>query len=557
MKDQIIKALHKASGVKDVQLEHPTEAEHGDYSSNVALVAANKGKNPKDRASEIVKKLQEDKDLEGMVDKIEVAGPGFINFWLANDVLGKELQLALKNGERYGKSKSEVGKKVIVEYTDPNPFKVFHIGHLFSNSVGEALSRLFEAGGAQVKRANYQGDVGVHTAKAIWGIQKMGGLGKAGKSLAQRVKFLSDAYVMGNEAYEKGGEVKSAIEEINKKLYGGDQELVKIWKEGKEWSLDQFEVIYKRLGTKFDFYYFESEVGKDGLELVKDNLKKGIFKEDQGAVIFPGEAHGLHNRVFVSSQGLPTYEAKELGLAPKKYKDFPYDLSIIVTGSEITEYFKVLLKALEKVNPKLAEKTKHVPHGMVRVPGGKMSSRTGDVLGGEWLLDEAKKRLQKSYKMSDEVAEQVAVSAVKYALLKSGIGKDVVFDFDTSLSFEGDSGPYLQYTHARTQSVLAKSKVKSQKSKVGKVNSEEATVLRTFYKFPEVVAESASKLAPNVLCTFLYDLATKYNRLYNTHRILEAESEEAKALRLAITKVTGNILKVGLDLLGIKAPRKM
>jgi arginyl-tRNA synthetase len=227
-----------------------------------------------------------------------------------------------------------------------------------------------------------------------------------------------------------------------------------------------FETIYQRLGTQFTDYFFESVVAEYGMQIVKEYLAKGVFENSQGAVIFPGKKYGLHDRVFINSLGLPTYEAKELGLAPEKARRWPYDRSFIITANEINEYFKVLLCALQQVRPDLAAKTRHLSHGVVRLPEGKMSSRTGNILTGTWLIDEAKQRLEHiitanhpdwSEGERDTVAEQVAVGAIKYALLKGALGRDIAFQFETSLSFEGNSGPYLQYTAARADAVLKKS----------------------------------------------------------------------------------------------------
>ena len=331
-----------------------------------------------------------------------------------------------------------------------------------------------------------------------------------------------------------------------------------LYETGRQWSLEAFEVIYKRLGTKFDFYYFESEVGEPGKKLVLEFLKKGVFEKSDGAIIFRGEKMGLHNRVFINSLGLPTYEAKEMGLAPTKYKDFPYDVSIIVTGNEVSAYFKVVLAALSKVSPDLAKKTTHIGHGMVRLPEGKMSSRTGNIKTGEWLLDETKKRLLEAYpSMQESIAEKVAVGAVKYALLRVGVGRDIVFNFDSSLSFEGESGPYLQYTYARTQSVLKK--IKSEKLKVKsekELTGEEQLALRLLYRFPEIAEEAAENYAPSTLCTYLFDLAQAFNLFYQKDPILSAE-EKTRELRIVLTKRVGEVLKTGLHLLGIAAPQRM
>jgi arginyl-tRNA synthetase len=334
---------------------------------------------------------------------------------------------------------------------------------------------------------------------------------------------------------------------------------------GREWSLEYLEKIYKRLGTKFDGYYPESLTGEYGYGMVMEGLKKGIFiKGEGGAIIFPGSKYGLHERVFINALGLPTYETKDFGNAIAKQVDFPYDQSIIVTGNEINDYFKVVIKALSLLHTEVGEKAIHLGHGMVRLPEGKMSSRTGKILRGEWLLDEAKKYASK-LSDSEEIAEQVGTGAIKYALLKSSIGKDVEFNFEESISFEGNSGPYLQYTFARTQSVLEKGKGESVKGEETKkvlhplalnLTPEESEILRLLARFPEIVEEAAIRFAPNVLCTYLFELAQSFNLFYQKLPILKAD-EDARAFRLFLTGKTGNVLKNGLDLLGIKAPQRM
>src|SRR3989344_1410859 len=306
------------------------------------------------------------------------------------------------------------------------------------------------------------------------------------------------------------------------------------------------------------------------MRILKSSMKqeeKGVCSKSEGAVVFEGKKYGLHTRVFINKLGLPTYEVKDLGLAPTKYEDFPYDLSFIVTGNEVNEYFKVVFKALELINPDLVKKTKHVGHGMVRLPSGKMSSRTGNVLTGEWLLDETKHNMIAYIKESDKiqesdkesVAEVTAVGAVKYLLLKSGIGKDTIFDFKESLSFEGNSGPYLQYTYARCKSIIRKSLFSifnfQSISKLPITNyqlhQKELSILRTLYKFPEVVLDAGKNLTPNIICNYLFDLAQKFNLFYQKIPILNTKEEE-KNFRLQLTKATSQVIKNGLHLLGIE-----
>ena len=567
----ILSALKKASGVDSPNLEFTDNLEFGDFSSNIAMsIFANQGikstihdsqfKSPHKLAENIVNKLKSDKELSKIVDRIETAGPGFINFWLKKDVLVDNLIQIGKEKEDYGTSTLNKGRKIILEFTDPNPFKEFHIGHLYTNTVGESLSRLLEATGATIKRANYQGDVGLHVAKAVWGMKqkmledKLSLPALSKKGLKERVKFMGESYALGARVYEEDETGKSEINLLNKKIFEGDSETAEIYKKGRGWSLEYFESIYKRIGTKFDYYYFESEVGVIGEKIVKENLKKGIFKESEGAIIFPGSEYGLHDRVFINSMGLPTYEAKELGLAPTKFKDFAYDQSIIITANEIKEYFRVLIKAMSFVYPELSEKTLHIGHGMVKLPEGKMSSRTGEIITAESFLDDVKGI---AAKINEESAEVVSMGAVKYAFLKVGIPHDIVYDINESLSLEGNSGPYLQYTVARCNGVIEKAptfKGSPLKGEYSNYNDEELVVLRSLSRFTGIIATAAKSYSPNLLCSYLYDLAQKYNGFYNAHKIIGGENEEFK---LELTKGVGIVLKNGLKLLGIQAPERM
>ncbi|OGH50429.1 MAG: arginine--tRNA ligase, partial [Candidatus Levybacteria bacterium RIFCSPLOWO2_12_FULL_37_14] len=442
-------------------VEEPENENFGDYFSNAALafwankesrIKNQKWKSPLELAQKIVNSIIHDSKFMIHFDRVEAVKPGFINFYLSQEYL--IAQLSLVSGKtllRYvhETERSFAGRRIMVEFTDPNPFKEFHIGHLYSNTVGESVSRLLEAMGANVKRANYQGDVGMHIAKSLYAIFQISNLKSQisnleKKSAKERAEFLGQCYATGAKDYEDSEKAKREIEQLNKKIYDKDPDLMPLYEKGRQWSLEYFETIYKRLGTKFDFYYFESIVGINGLKLVQEYLQKGppasldakhlragVFEKSQGAVIFPGKKFGLHDRVFINSLGLPTYEAKDLGLAFKKYSDFKFDQSISVTGNEITEYFKVILAALKQIDPELAAKIKHLPHGMVRIPTGKMSSRSGNIVTGEWLLDEAKKLLKSKFsEMMEEVLEQVAVGAIKYALLKSSLGHDIEFNFE-------------------------------------------------------------------------------------------------------------------------------
>lgn len=556
--EKIKKSVEKACGklslpARDIFVDYPTDGDNGDYYTNAAMVLAKAaGKNPKELAGEIVAEIEKEKPDE--VERMEVAGPGFINFYLSRNFFAGKMAEVLKT-DNWGANRSLLGKKIMVEYTDPNPFKIFHIGHLMSNAIGEAISRLLEFSGAEVKRANYQGDVGLHVAKAIWGIRKLGfpsdDAGKAG-----------EAYVYGNKAYEEDEKAKKEIKEINARVYEKtDEEISRIYKSGKEASLKHFEEIYKKLGTKFDFYFFESQSQERGLEVVRKNVGK-VFEKSDGAVVFRGEKFSLHTRVFVNSEGLPTYEAKDLGLAGLKKEKYPADEYVVVTGSEQKDYFRVVLRALEEIDKELAGKTKHITHGMMRLPSGKMSSRKGNVITGESLLEDAEEMVFKKIKgeFSEEekkkIAKVVSVGAVKYSILKQVAGGDIAFDFEKSVSFEGDSGPYLQYAAVRVASLLEKAGKEGISPETKNPAPGTVSVERLVCRFPEVVSYSASRLEPHHIAGYLVELAGTFSSYYSSEKIIDRK-DEFSPYKLSVAKAVGQVMKSGLWLLGIGVPEKM
>ena len=541
-REEIIAKIKKITGEEPV-LETPV-SQFGDYSTNIALVLSKKlGKPANEIAFELVQNLKKEK-----IEEVEIeAVGGFINFRLSKEYLISLLDQKLEIDKKLK------GKKIIVEFAHPNTHKEFHIGHLRNITLGESIARLLEEMGADLSRVNYQGDVGLHVAKALYGVRKLGLDEKNEDTLGEKAKFLGKAYAFGSKSYEEDEKAKKEILEINKKIYIKDPSVLKLWKKTREWSLAYFDSIYKRVYTKFKRLYFESEVYESGKDIVLSHLADGIFVKSDGAIIFDAERYGLHKRVFITAEGNPTYEAKEMGLGALQYKEFKFDEALHVVGPEQSGYFEVVFKALELINPILKAKEKHLPYGFVQLKKGKMSSRLGQVVSGEWLLDEAKKRIKETFKdMDDETSEKVAVGAVKYSMLKFGRTSNIQFSFEDSISLEGDSGPYIQYTFTRTQSVLAKSNIKLlNKGSSELLEKEDVEVLRILSKYWETIEEAGIMYSPNAVCVYLFELAQKFNLLYQKHRILE------NGLRLKITKKTGEVIKESLTLLGIEAPDRM
>lgn len=691
VKKQIIKAIQKVVGDVDVHLETPEIASHGDFSSNIAMrmfAAKLKTKNlkrktsvrekksrkekqilrqaqddetdsksssdlsnaktPRELAEQIVQMLKKDINLKKSVSKIEVAGGGFINFWLTRSHLVKETQGVLKRKGEYGKSNLLKGKKILLEHTSPNTIKTLHLGHVRNNVLGMSVHNILEFAGADVKLDAINNDRGIHVMKAVWAYLQFGHQGYSINKVSKPVdwkdrlkgwvsheedwrkpkelgmkgdKFADKYYVLGVQAESnerRGAEdfqgVKSQMQEMLQVWEAGDKEVRKVWKKLRDWTFEGFKVTYKKLGSRHDHQWFESEFYEHGKKMVEKGLERGVFKKlDDGAVLSQLTKFKLPDTIVLRADGTSMYHTQDLYLTQLKRKKFPSDLYIWDIGPEQTLYLKQLFAMCEQLGIGEVSDYMHMPYGFVFLRGkGKMSSRKGTVVSADFLMDEVVKKAREiidrsetgedlTKKEKEEISEAVGLGAIKYAFLKPARLTDIQFDIDESVSLQGNSGPYLQYTYARTQSVLRKFEAlnskhetnsKVQNSKISNVsdfdisildlNKEELAVLRSFPHFSEVIIDASKNYSPNLLCNYLYDLAQKFNGFYNKHRILgEVNGEECivnsgnnkdkgevlpntkhqtlntSTFRLALTAATGQILKNGLELLGIEASERM
>jgi arginyl-tRNA synthetase len=542
-------------------LDQPEDALHGDYATNIAFPLAKVlGKSPKDTAETVIDDLRG--SLSEVVEKIEVAGPGFINFFLLDDVRTDEAE-----GVAVSDIANETGKgRVLVEYTDPNCFKVFHVGHLMANTIGEATARLYEASGYDVTRVCYPSDIGRNVAMGVWGVMKKESeKPSSGATLKEKIEFLGACYAYANNAFETDEKAKAEIVEVNKAIYdGSDARVMEVYAEGRALSLEYFDTLYGKLGTTFDAFIYESEVADPGLAIVKANMG-AIFEESEGAIVFKGESEGLHTRVFVNSVGLPTYETKDLGNYEKKLALVPHAHAYVtITAAEQNDYFKVVNKVEEKIYPELAGKLVHISHGMMRLPSGKMSSRTGNVIGGEDLLDqitekigERIKEMRVEAKDQAQLANDIAVGAVKFSILKQAPGKDTIFDFDKSISFEGDSGPYLQYTHARLCALLDKASEAGIDIESYTIENPERELEQVIIGYTQTLEKAYADLGPHHIVQHLLRLTRAFNNMYGRQQIVDENEKEKSAYYVMLSQAVKNILAHGLHTLGISAPERM
>ncbi len=657
VKNQIEKALKENREIfssfelANFNVSYIEEEKFGHVSTNVAMVLAKDLKqNSKDVAQNIVEGINKSiqtftsntenitnkntaniNNSENIFSKIEVAGPGFINFTFSDEFLlsnfsnNKNSESNLENILNNIKNKNINNlndKNILVEYTDPNPFKVFHIGHLMTNIIGESMAGLYELAGAKVKRINYQGDIGRHIAINIFSILKPENKivfdnfksDKENKNIKQKVEWLGKMYATGyaefdaaNSKEEKSEEdikIINLVAEINKKIYEkSDSEINEIYEIGRAWSLEYFESLYKMLGTKFDKYIFESEAAPIGLDIVMNNVESEFKKDfvfeigEEGAIIFDGEKEisdngkKLHKRVFVNKNGLPTYEAKDLGnmeikLAYAKENNFDIYKSVVITANEVNDYFKVIEKVIEKLRPELKDNLMHYGHGMMKFADGKMSSRKGNIIAGDELIENVGEKLKEKFlesrvideKEKDSLIEKVSIASIKYAVLRQAIGRDVIFDMDKVISVEGDSGPYLQYTHARLCAV-AKNKIENnnnteevKKSLIKKllssilkivkkensnnnfkinINPENKNLILTIEKYEDILVEVISEMSPHKLVTYLTLLCREANSWYAHNRVAGNPENEFIAFRAR------EILAHGLKVLAMHAPERM
>lgn len=569
-----------AEGVKrlfDVEVEveiTPAPEETGaDYASNVAMKLAKVAHKAPMTIAEELKEVLQSEGIGGFA--VEVAAPGFLNFISPDEYYVNKIA-EIANNQGFSSNNISLdeyfGKTVVAEFSDPNPFKVLHVGHLYTSVVGDSISRLLELAGAKVVRANFGGDVGLHVAKTLYAV-----LNKNNTNLT--IEEIAKCYVEGTQEYDENEHARDEITELNKIIYTlaelGEEKcrerlelemvaedfgrstaeiarLAELYWRGRELSYEYFKDFYARIGVKFDKFYPESAVTQKGLEEVRAHVGT-VYEESEGAIVYRGEKVGLHTRVFVNAQGVPTYEAKDVGFIFTKWADWHFDESIVITGNEQTDYMKVVLASVKEYAPELVEKTQHLTHGMVKLPGNvKMSSRKGNFLKAVDVIDMVGEELG-----GEQADEKVVLAALKYAFLKYKMGGDIVFDPKESVAMNGNSGVYLLYSAVRAKKILQKLD-KCGKSEQLDLNDEERRFVRKLSKklvqYEEVLVGVMCGKAPYKLCTYLYELAQEFSRFYEKVRVVGGGHEEV--LEKYVKAYVG-VMGQGLRLLGIEIPEEM
>ncbi|MEK7061426.1 MAG: arginine--tRNA ligase [Patescibacteria group bacterium] len=548
IKEQIIKALQAVTKTKKISLEFPENEAFGDYSSNAAFL------NIDLKIDEVVEKFNQ----SGLPVRAE-AKAGFINFWLKKDVLVDDLMQIDNEKEKYGSSSIGKGKTVVIDYSSPNIAKPFGIGHLRSTIIGQALYNLYEFLGYEVIGDNHLGDWGTQFGKLLYMLHEENMI-TANNVSDFDISKLEELYVEFHKLAEKDTTLEEKAREWFKKLEDGDSKAKEIWKKCVDISLEEFDRIYDLLGVKIDFTLGESSYRDEWQNLiqsksVQDNLSIG----EGGAKIIDLSKEGINiPLMFLKGDGGTTYATRDLATIAFRVRKWDPDIIIYEVGAEQTFYFKQIFAAarllgLVKDDIKLI----HTAHGLYLAGDGKkFATREGKTVKLDEVLTEAIKRAEELGNSDEKIAQQVGIGAIKYFDLMHSVQSNVVFDWEKMMNLEGNSGPYLQYTVARINSVLAKSTNKqiSKSTNKWQINNEEMTVLRKLCRFPEIIATAAINYSPNTLCSYLYNLAQKFNSFYNKDKIIGGENE---SLRLKLTSAVGTVLKSGLGILSISTPEKM
>lgn len=537
-------------------IEIPHDTNNGDYAFPCFTLAKEIKKNPVEIAKELASQLKLSNELE----KIEAKGP-YLNFFANRSLLAQQtLKTILKEKDKYGSKKKKNTENVVIEFSQANTHKAFHIGHVRGTSLGESLARIASFSGDKVTRANYQGDTGMHVAKWLWCYQTF----HKNEPLKQDEGWIASLYVEAVKRLSEHPEDEQKVVALNHALESrADKTLITLWKKTRKLSLDAFESIYQDLGTRFDVYFFESEVEARGKEISGELVKKGIAELSEGATIVRLEQDNLGVWVLLRKDDTVLYSAKDLALAERKFNEFKVDRSVYVVGAAQRHHFMQLFTTLRRMQFKQAAKCTYVPVSEVRLPWGKMSSRTGDnVLYSDFkkeIIEYAQQEIKKRHpSISPEDLTKralgIAIAAIKYDMLKQDVNKSLIFNKEESLKFEGDTGPYLLYTYARAQSILTKAKKSHVPPKLPALTEKEKQLVVQLTKFPNVVQAAYASFAPNLIANYAYHLAQAFNEFYHSHPVIDSKEE---AFRLQLVTTFCVVFKNALSLLGIPVLKKM
>ena len=565
--NEVAGALKKL-GVNDESpvCEIPPSRDMGNFAYPMFKYASILKQNP----AQVAIKVKENIKSNPLTEKIEVKGP-YLNFFINTTYVAKELFAEIiKDNINYGKQNKK-NKKVIVEFSSPNTNKPLHLGHCRNNALGDCISKILDYCGYDVIKLNLINDRGIHICKSMLAYKKFGNNTTPEKEGIKSDHFVGDYYVKYTKELEKDKSLEDKAQELLVLWEKGDKETIELWGKMNKWAIDGIMETYKKMGIEFDTLEYESNnylYGKEIVELGK--TKKVFYTDEDGSTWINNEDIGLDKKIVLRKDGTSVYITQDLGTASKRHEKYGFDEMIYVVGSEQIYHFRTLFETLKKLEFNWADKCRHLAYGMVNLPTGKMKSREGTVVDADDLMDllyamskDVLEEKQKDIedKEKDEIAKKISLAALKYYLLNFSTTKDVMFIPEKSISFDGNTGPYLQYTTARLNSLFLKSKcdICLDETFINnyKFNPEESDIIVHLLDFNDVIYQTVESLSPVEICNYLYELSRLYNKFYHDHPILKAETEEIINIRLIISKAVHNILKIGINLLGFSPLEKM
>ena len=511
---------------------------------------------------------------------------GFLNLVVSQRYWKELLNKELHSGAYGILTPGKEAPMVMIEYSSPNTNKPLHLGHIRNNLLGHSVARILKATGNNVMQVNLVNDRGIHICKSMvaWELEGKGedpvSSGMKGDHLVgkyyvrydqiykSQVRDLVKEGIPEKEA-EAAAEVLKQAREMLRKWEAGDPDVRRLWKTMNDWVYDGFDQTYRRLGIQFDKTYYESDTYKLGKELVMKGLRDGVlYRKEDGSVWADLEEEGLDHKLLLRSDGTSVYMTQDVGTAHQRYEESAFDSHIYVVGNEQNYHFQVLAIILKKLGYAWASKLYHLSYGMVELPEGKMKSREGTVVDADDLMDEmedtAKQMAEELGKLEDfseqeqiDIYRQIGMGALKYFILKVDPRKNMTFDPRESVDFNGNTGPFIQYTYARIRSVIRKGTDIPRSTGEQDLNHKEVSLIRLMHDFPEVVGEASRVLNPSLIANFLYELAKEFNQFYHDHSILSADTSAQVSQRLLLAEATGNIIESGMELLGIEVPERM
>lgn len=564
-KQEIAEKISKVTGIEKVEIEGyieiPKDDNNGDYAFPCFRLAKTMKKAPQAIAEEIKEKIELDNEI---IEKVEVLS-GYINFYINKLLLIKEVLGELSREKEFGKSELGKGKNIIVEYSAPNIAKPFHIGHLRTTLIGNSLYRVYKYLGYNTTGINHLGDYGTQFGKMIEAYKMWG---NEYDLTTDPINKLMDMYVRINELCKEDEKVLENCRENFRLLEAKDEYCVNLWNKFKDLSMKEFDKIYDILNVKFDSYKGEAFYADKMDEVIKKLDEKGVLSESDGAKIVDLTDVGIKTPCIVQkANGSSIYATRDLAAIMYRAKTYDFDKCLYVVACEQNLYFKqIFAVARYLVDEKYVKGLEHVSYGMVALPTGKMSTRLGNVVKIEELINGTIEKAEEiiteknpDLEEKEEVAKKVGIGAIVYNTLSTASIKDQIFDWNTALNFQGETGPYIQYTYVRTQSILEKvDKIPEfEDIDIEKLNDKYSiNILKLIYNFEDILIQVTNKEEPSILARYLIDLSKAFSNFYNENKII-GEEKDLQDARIYLTECVGRVLKQGAYLLGMEMPNKM